>query len=50
MKKIRTGADYMNMKPSEMKRLIGEVMKGVEKDQQATLDRYEQAVADGKNN
>ena len=45
MNHIKTTSDYLKMKSSEKKRFIKAVLKGANKDQQALVERYEQAVA-----
>lgn len=45
MTEIKTVANYLNMKSSEKKRFVKEVLKEANKDQQSLLDRYEKAVA-----
>ena len=45
MKQINTVFDYLNMKSSEKKKFIKAVLKAANKDQQALVERYEQAVA-----
>jgi hypothetical protein len=45
MNDIYTVSDYLKMKSSEKKKFIKAVLKGANKDQQALVERYEQAVA-----
>ena len=48
MNTISTTHDYANMKASAKKRLVKEVLKMANKDQQALIKRYEKAVSEKK--
>lgn len=46
MNTIHTANDYLKMKSSEKKRLVKQVLKRANEDQQAVIERYERAVAE----